>query len=104
MRCAASTTWPAARTWIPRVRGPRDGEDRAAFLQKWLGGGRGGGGDGPDAGLAAADLQVTETGQVATPLHARTIADLIADHAPPRPPLPTTPAEAEGQRERIQDA
>jgi len=83
---------------------PPGREAMSAFFQKWLAGGKGDARDEPDARLAAADLQVTETGQVATSLHARTIADLIADHAPPRPPLPTTPVEADGQRERIQDA
>ncbi|HET6900096.1 MAG TPA: acetylxylan esterase, partial [Vicinamibacteria bacterium] len=83
---------------------PPGREAMAAFFQKWLAGGRGDASDLPDARLAPAELQVTETGQVATSLHARTIADLIADHAPARAPLPTTPAEAEVTRERVQDA
>ena len=60
------------------------------FFQKWLAGGKGDARDEPDARLAPADLVVTETGQVSTSLHARTIADLVADHAPPRTAPPST--------------
>jgi cephalosporin-C deacetylase-like acetyl esterase len=61
---------------------PRGREDAARFFSKWLGGGGIDAGDLPDARLAPADLAVTATGQVATAMPAKTIADLIADHAP----------------------
>jgi dienelactone hydrolase len=83
---------------------PPGREAMAAFFQKWLAGGKGDARDEPDARLAPADLQVTETGQVSTSLHARTIADLVAEHAPPRAALASTPAEAEHQKERVQEA
>jgi dienelactone hydrolase len=83
---------------------PPGREAMAAFFQKWLAGGKGDPRDEPDARLAPADLLVTQTGQVATSLHARTIADLVAEQAPPPTALPSTAADAERHRERVQEA
>jgi hypothetical protein len=90
----------------PGVHGisPPGREAMAAFFQKWLAGGKGDARDEPDARLPPAELLVTETGQVATSLHARTIADLVAEHAPPRAAFATTPAEAQRQRDAVQEA
>jgi cephalosporin-C deacetylase-like acetyl esterase len=71
---------------------PRGREDVARFFSRWLGGDALAATDLPDARLAPADLAVTATGQVATALAARTVADLIADHAPVPAPGVSLPA------------
>jgi len=69
----------------------REGREAVAgFLLRWLGDGAGGRdpSDEPDARLDPEDLGCTETGQVSTSLHAKTIADLVAERAagPSAPP------------------
>ncbi|HEX6739925.1 MAG TPA: acetylxylan esterase, partial [Vicinamibacteria bacterium] len=74
----------------------REGREAvAAFFQRWLRGGEGDPRDLPDARLLREDLDATPTGQVATSLRARSVADLVAKRAaaieptrrlpPPRP-------------------
>src|SRR4029079_566865 len=88
----------------PHGISPPGREAMAAFFQRWLAAGKGDARDEPDARLGPAELLVTDNGQGSTALHARTLADLVAEHAPSRPALPSTPAEADKERERVQDA
>lgn len=74
----------------------REGREAVAgFFIRWLGAGAVDPRDEPDARLDPEDLACTDTGQVSTSLHPRTVADLIAERAP---------ARAEGDRGRVVSA
>jgi Acetyl xylan esterase (AXE1) len=74
---------------------PQGRLDIARFFRRWLADDGGEVHDETDARLSALELQATETGQAATALGARTIADLVAEDAAGFPALPL-PADAAG--------
>ena len=86
---------------------PRESREAvSAFLLRWLGKG-GDGRDLPDPQLHPEDLACTKTGQVATSLPARTVADLVALRARdtlPKRSWPANGAELDAHRQRMVEA
>lgn len=87
----------------------REGREAIAeFFLRQFRGGQGDPRDEPDARLDAEDLACTETGQVSTSLHARSVADLVLERAgrilPARPEPPSDAVALERHKVRIREA
>jgi cephalosporin-C deacetylase-like acetyl esterase len=96
---------PDSLSWFVGPGGhgtPRESREAlSAFFLRWFRHGEGDPGEGPDPHLDAEDLACTETGQVSTALHARTVAELIAAEPLPARRLPATAGALPGYRRGI---